>query len=136
MPSCGKKLSKLSKASCVPPGPPCNSKTFIFGLFPNFLVHTLNVPTGVFIGIIFTPPDCTPLSVIAWYSASVGMLVVLCVWQLPMREAMQQERINFFMGLFAFVSFQSFKWVVFNLHFTVLIGGCSEKNAHSSFCIP
>jgi hypothetical protein len=33
---------------------------------PNFLVHTLKVPTGVFMGIIFTPPHCTPLSVFAW----------------------------------------------------------------------
>jgi hypothetical protein len=42
--------------SCVAPGPPCSNSTFIDGLFPVRLVHTLNVPLGVPIGIIFTPP--------------------------------------------------------------------------------
>src|SRR5262249_7932201 len=42
--------------SCVAPGPPCSSSTFIVGLLPTRLVQTLNVPFGVAIGIIFTPP--------------------------------------------------------------------------------
>jgi hypothetical protein len=32
------------------------------GLFPIRLVHTLNVPFGVVMGITLIPPDCTPLS--------------------------------------------------------------------------
>jgi hypothetical protein len=32
------------------------------GLFPIRLVHTLNVPFGVVMGITLIPPVCTPLS--------------------------------------------------------------------------
>src|ERR1700751_3862008 len=56
MSSFGKKLSKHSKYSCVHPGPPFNSNTFIVGLLPICFVHTLNFPFGVSIAIIFTPP--------------------------------------------------------------------------------
>src|SRR6185295_11377813 len=59
MPAPGKYESNASMYSCVAPGPPCSSSTFIVGLFPVRLVHTLNVPFGVLIGIIFTPPAST-----------------------------------------------------------------------------
>src|SRR5262245_46024165 len=45
--------------SCVAPGPPCSSSTFMRGLLPVRFVHTLNVPAAVVIGIRFTPPDRT-----------------------------------------------------------------------------
>src|SRR6476619_1973956 len=42
--------------SCVAPGPPWSRRTLIDGLLPVRFVHTLNVPFGVVIGIVFTPP--------------------------------------------------------------------------------
>ena len=65
IPSAGKKFSKHSKYSCVAPGPPFNNSNFIWGLFPNRLVQTLNLPFGVSIEITFIPPVCTPESVAA-----------------------------------------------------------------------
>jgi hypothetical protein len=55
----GKKLSKHSMYSCVQPGPPWSSSTLMRGLLPVRFVQTWNVPFGVEIGIIFTPPEST-----------------------------------------------------------------------------
>ena len=57
MDSLGKYESKAWKYSWFAPGPPWSKRTFLVGLFPTLLVHTLNVPSGVLMGITFMPPD-------------------------------------------------------------------------------
>lgn len=59
--------------SCVIAGPPCRSNTLMRGLLPIRFVQTLNLPTGVSMGIIFMPADSTPESWAAWYSATEGV---------------------------------------------------------------
>src|ERR1700733_11884695 len=90
IPSLGRKLSKHSKYSCVPPGPPCNSNTLIRGLFPIRLVHTWNLPLGVLISTIFIPPVCKPESAEDKYSAQS---IPLCgLWQQAKDSASRRTR--------------------------------------------
>ena len=83
MPCAGKKFSMHLKYSCVAPGPPLSNNNLIVGLLPNLFVHTLNLPFGVEILIILTPPLCTPVSVLAKYPVAAALLFAtgFC-WQL------------------------------------------------------